>query len=197
MSDYDNFYRNNKFFRGKTANDLTQRILNFKTKGKVIDFGCGEGQDLLFLKNAGFSVFGIDKSMEAIINLKELSKEFELDIEVEQSEFLSYKFKEKYDVILAEASLHFIPYEQRKELVNRLKENTENDGLNVIGIFDERTDTELHSGMKYWNIDLFKENELVNYYSDWKILEYKEYKVKIDDRYYRSITQLIAQKNKI
>lgn len=196
MSDYNQFYKENKYNRGLEANDLAREISEYISCGKVLYLGCGEGQDLMFLSNQGFEVFGIDISQPAVENLNALAKQRGVAINAEVNDIRSFEFDEKYDVILSEASLHFLEEEEREGYIEKMKSHTNENGLNVLGVFDEETSEELHDGMAYWGISLFGKDELFNYYSDWEVVVKRNFKVQLDNGLERSISQIIAR-NKV
>lgn len=83
----------------------------FEKGDQVIDVGCGGGRNSYFLIKAGFDVFGIDQSEEAIAEIKQLAQEampdypmerFQVGL-VEQLPFDSAQF----DWVIANAVLHF------------------------------------------------------------------------------------------
>ena len=47
---------------------------------KVLDAGCGTGRNLIFLMRAGFDVWGIDESEEAIAAVQHLATELAQDV---------------------------------------------------------------------------------------------------------------------
>jgi SAM-dependent methyltransferase len=65
--DWDRRYREG-FYDGATeAHDLVRRFSHLMQRGKpVIDIAMGNGRDLLFLAKKGFSVYGLERSAEAI-----------------------------------------------------------------------------------------------------------------------------------
>lgn len=76
MEYWDNFYNKNFEFTTKNS-DFSEWCFNYftdKSKIKLLDIGCGNGRDLIFFEKNEISVLGIDKSIEAINNLKKLGK---------------------------------------------------------------------------------------------------------------------------
>lgn len=193
MNQYNILYKKNKYLRGLTPNDLTVEILRYKNKGEVLEFGCGEGQDAVFLSKKGFNVLGVDSSIEALENLAKLSASNNVQIKTKLENFEEYKFDKKYDVILGEASIHFLSVDKRKTIIKKIKKNTKKDGINVFGVFDSRTSKKEKASLKKWGIFFFSKNELLAYYKNWKILFYKQILEIRDCGETRGVTQIIAQ----
>jgi len=194
MSDYNKFYKANKYNRGYEPNELVKDILKYKNQGKVLDLGCGEGQDIIFLAEKGFETIGIDLSNQAIDNLIKLANKRNVEVDARVMNITEYNFSEKFDVILSEASLHFLKEEEREDYIHKIKNSTNKNGINVLGVFDEGTSDELYEGMTHWGISLFRHNELFEYYSDWEILSKKSFEAAMDNGYKRGISQVIARK---
>ena len=81
-----------------------------------------------------------------------------------------YKIKKKYGAIIALASIHFLTRKQINKLIKEMKNMTKEGGINVITVFRKKDPSEKDFKMYY-----FKNGELKKYYSNWKIICYKEY----------------------
>jgi tellurite methyltransferase len=78
---------------------------------KVLDAGCGTGRNLTFLMRAGFEVWGVDESEEAIAAVQRLAAEVMKDVSprrfrVERVESMSQE-TDSMDVVISSAVLHF------------------------------------------------------------------------------------------
>jgi SAM-dependent methyltransferase len=78
---------------------------------RVLDAGCGAGRNLLFLLRAGFEVWGVDQSPDAIARVRELTARIAPRVppdrfRVEPVEAMSHR-DASMDVVLSSAVLHF------------------------------------------------------------------------------------------
>ena len=78
---------------------------------KVLDAGCGSGRNLIFLMRAGFDVWGVDESEEAIAAVQQLATKLAPGIpstrfRVERVESMSHDTG-SMDVVISSAVLHF------------------------------------------------------------------------------------------
>jgi len=78
---------------------------------KVLDAGCGAGRNLVFLMRAGFDVWGVDESPDAIARVRQLAASIATRLEhdrfrVERVEAMSLE-DGSMDVVISSAVLHF------------------------------------------------------------------------------------------
>src|ERR1051325_11936714 len=78
---------------------------------KVLDAGCGSGRNLIFLMRAGFDVWGVDESEEAIVAVQHLATELAQEVparrfRVERVESMSHDTG-SMDVVISRAVVHF------------------------------------------------------------------------------------------
>jgi len=78
---------------------------------KVLDAGCGSGRNLIFLLRAGFDVWGIDESEEAIAAVQRLATDLAPQLppgrfRVERVESMSHD-SDSMNVVISSAVLHF------------------------------------------------------------------------------------------
>ena len=65
-------------------------------EGRVIDVGCGTGENVLYLAERGFSVVGVDLSTRAIDAAKTKGSERKLKVDFRLANALSLDFKNAY-----------------------------------------------------------------------------------------------------
>lgn len=78
---------------------------------KILDFGCGEGANVMFFnKNYGFIPYGVDISLESINICKSNTKKYKKNFKIisPQPSIDSNFFNEKFDLILAIQSLYYM-----------------------------------------------------------------------------------------
>jgi tellurite methyltransferase len=78
---------------------------------KVLDAGCGSGRNLVYLLRAGFDVWGVDESEEAIAAAQRLANQLSPELpqgrfRVERVESMSHDTG-SMDVVISSAVLHF------------------------------------------------------------------------------------------
>ena len=99
---------------------------------KILDIGCGEGRDCLFLLSLGYDACGIDISEEAINFCKEKAGAKSED-RFHVVDVCTGSFDGKFDFIYSVATLHMLVLEQdRKGYLSFIKTHLSNDGYALI-----------------------------------------------------------------
>src|SRR5690606_21346188 len=132
-----------------------KKLVTYLNKdAKVLDIGCGEGRNALFLSKHNINVTAIDTAQQGIDKVKALSQNA---INTQCIDALSYlKQTHQFDAIIAIHVLQLI--DDRKKVIEEMKNNTKKNGFNIIASFKE----------------CFDQQELKKLYEDWDILLYEE-----------------------
>ena len=108
-------------------------ILKYLDSGKkLIELGCGNGRDAMFLANNNISVVAIDQSESSINNLKQSVSNNNIEFVVD--DFIKTKLlkRESFDYIYSRFTLHSISEEQEEKLLKRVYEGLQKDGLFLV-----------------------------------------------------------------
>lgn len=79
----------------------------------VLDVGCGQGRDALFIARLGHKVHGIDISPTGIAQMLQAAQAESLAITAEVASIDNWQSDQKYDVILLDRILHMLPGDTR------------------------------------------------------------------------------------
>lgn len=142
-------------------------------RSKVLDIGCGEGQNALYLAQKGHYVDAFDLSEHGIAKLKHRCKLSNIQVNAFVADLTVYQFEQYYDMIICFGTLHFVAKNEWKRFINNAKEYTNIGGIHIIQIF---TDTVPASeDIAPFAIGLAKDEEIKELYADWEILQFKSY----------------------
>jgi len=90
-------------------------------KGRVLDVGCGTGENALYLAGNGFSVVGVDLSDRAIAAARGKAAERELKVEFQAGNALSLEFKDSvFDNVIDSGLFHTFPDNDRPVYVREI-----------------------------------------------------------------------------
>lgn len=146
---------------------------NFLSGGSVLDLGCGQGYDSLFLAKNNFLVTAIDSSEVAINQIKIKKDELCFDnLELICGDISDFEIvRNKYDVIICRNVLNFLDKKIALELINNIKNNSKIGTYIVIDVFT-KNDPSFSSGNKF--VCYFEEQELLKIFSGFKVIYYLE-----------------------
>lgn len=149
-------------------------ISNSLPKGsKILDAGCGDGRNALFLAEKGFTVDAFDISANGIEKLTLLAKQKDIRINAWVQDLAGYDFNNNYDLIISHGVLHLVKRDTWARFIRDMKSHTRINGVNVIVVFTDVLP--IPADLAEQCIGLFAENEIKNIYSDWAIEYFKSY----------------------
>ncbi|MEW5896504.1 MAG: methyltransferase domain-containing protein [Nanoarchaeota archaeon] len=192
VNTFDNRYISASCYWGLLPNNVTKLSLKYISGKKILDLGVGEGRDALYLAKNGFEVTGVDTSKIALNKIKCKN------IFLVQSNIEQFKYPFQYNAIFCLNTLHFLRKEKINQVISSMKNNTLPNGINVIKVFTIKDPS--YNKKNSIVISHFQENELKNYYTDWKIVYYKEHSTKqekhgLDGKWHcHGIAEIIALK---
>lgn len=135
----------------------------------ILEIGCGEGQNVLYLARRGYcNVDAFDLSEHGIAKLKRRCSEENLWIDVFVADLTAYQFEKNYDCVMSFGTLHFVPKEGWRAMIERAKAHTNPGGIHIMQIF---TDTVPASAdIAPFAVGLARDGEIKDLYQDWEIL---------------------------
>ncbi|MEG0481533.1 MAG: SAM-dependent methyltransferase TehB [Acinetobacter sp.] len=140
--------------------------------GKALDIGCGSGRNSLYLSQHGFQVDAFDLNPMSIQKLNDIIQAENLsnihtdirDLNVDQNIYSTYDF------IFSTVVMMFLQPKTIPSLIQNMQQATHPNGFNLIVCAMDTPDYPVLADFPF----SFKENELRDYYQDWKILKYNE-----------------------
>jgi 2-polyprenyl-3-methyl-5-hydroxy-6-metoxy-1,4-benzoquinol methylase len=114
VGDYNKYYLSENLF-GAPYPEL---VAYFKTcaKGSVLDLGCGQGRDALFLAQLGFEVTGVDNSKVGIDQMLQAAKKQGLNINGLIADVYEWDDFSSFDYVLLDSMFHFFKKDRANEL---------------------------------------------------------------------------------
>lgn len=140
----------------------------------VLEVGCGEGQNVIYLAKRGFrNIDAFDISEAGISKLRRLCGRENLCVNAFVRDLTEYCFEKRYDLIMSFATLCFVEKDAWKKFIADAKDNTNIGGIHIMHIF---TDTVPASpDIAPFAKGLAGEGELKELYEDWEILQFSSY----------------------
>ena len=142
-------------------------------QAKVLEAGCGEGQNAVYLAQKGYQVDAFDLSEHGIAKLKRRCEQSNAQVNAFVADLTTYQFKQYYDMILCFGTLHFVDKDGWKRFISNAKEYTNIGGIHIMQIFTDAVPAS--EDIAPFAIGLAKDGEMKELYTDWDILQFKSY----------------------
>ncbi|MBF0274333.1 MAG: class I SAM-dependent methyltransferase [Nitrospinae bacterium] len=170
---YDLGYKNCGCFWGHKAGSLIYKIDDFINNYKglnVLDLGCGEAKNAIYLSNKGCFVDAIDISKFAIKNANDRLLKNKR-IKLKQADVLKFKLSENhYDIIIAYGLFHCL--KEKSEiiyLISKCMNSLKLNGYFIVCAFNSRRQ-ELSIAHKDFKPLLLQHKEYLSFFDKNKIL---------------------------
>lgn len=136
--DYEEYYRENRHGLGEPTKEFVTFFDEYERKGsKVLDVGCGQGRDALFIARLGHYIHAVGLSPSAIGDLRKDAVAEGLTIDAEVADICDFKTRRRFDIILIDRTLHMLATEACVAVLANLLKLSKR-GTHVL-IADERS----------------------------------------------------------
>ena len=176
IHDYENVYGNtDEYYWGVSPSHMCLEAIKLMPPDrhiKVIDIGCGEGKDAVFLARCGYDVSAFDLSSSGIEKVKLLAEKANVSVNAFTADILEYRLECHYDILYSSGVLHYIRPELHNEIIENYKAHTNENGLNIFNVFIEKPFVlPAPEKEEAW---LWHSGQLLTYYRDWLIEDFSE-----------------------
>lgn len=131
--DYDALYGTTPDALGQPTSVFVDFFDQFeRNNARILDVGCGQGRDALFIARQGHRVVGVDLSANGIADLLASADKENLAIEGIVADISSYTPEGDFDVILIDRTLHMLAETARLSVLDRLLEHVNTAGWVLI-----------------------------------------------------------------
>lgn len=147
---YRQTYENNSLWEiSERTKEVIYTLKKYKiTKNSnILELGCGEGRDAIYLLDNGYKVLGVDYSFAVIDKCNELTN-YKYVNNFKQLDLIENSLNEKFDFIYSVAVIHmFVLDEHRNKFYNFIYNHLKDNGIALIismgdGILEINSDLE-------------------------------------------------------
>ncbi len=172
VTDYEERYKAKEYYWGLNPNKLCYDIMRLRPPVqpyRVLDIGCGEGKDAVFLAKNGYLVSAFDIAESGLEKGYELASKSNVHVDFFRANIFDYRLDMDYDIIFCSGVFHYIPQVLRSGFISHLKAHTKVGGLNVVNTFVDKPFIEEvpDRGNDEMNSHRWCSGELFTYYGDW------------------------------
>ena len=164
----------------------------------ILEAGCGEGQNVLYLANRGFdNIDAFDISEAGIAKLKKLCEINGVNLNAFVCDLTKYTFNKKYDLVMSFATLCFVEKDEWKKFIFAAKDNTNVGGIHIMHIFTDEVPAS--ADIAPFAVGLAHDGELKELYDDWEILSFQSYVFEDEHpgvpKHLHSVNKIATRKN--
>ena len=156
------------FGGGEPSAEVLEAARHLPNGARVIDVGCGDGRNALFLASQGFQVTATDISPVGIAKLQQFAAERGLLIDAYVQDMRQASFEIGYHLVVSMGCLHLVERECWRPLLRRMQETTCPGGYHAVGVMTDVLPAPEDQRDHF--IGLFRDGELFARYADWEIV---------------------------
>lgn len=169
---YEEKYRREPYYWGLIPNNLCYEIMKLRPPVKpyrVLDIGCGEGKDAVFLAKNGYNLTAFDIADSGIRKAQELARLNHVNTQFFRSDITEYIPSAPFDIVFSSGVFHYIALNKRKNIIDRLKACTPIGGIHTINVFVQKPFIDPAPDLEdaERQVDPWLSGELAGYYHDW------------------------------
>lgn len=138
--------------------------------GRLLDLGCGQGRNSLYLAEQGFDVTAYELNPRMLQTIRDIiEKEGITNITVEARDLNKIEITGEYDLMISTVVMMFLQREAIPNLITQMQQHTAPGGYNLI-VSAMSTEAYPFDGFSF----TFAEGELRRYYEGWELIHYNE-----------------------
>lgn len=169
----------------------------FNKSWSVLDVGCGDGKNSLYLSGLGYTkVEAFDLSENAIAKLNRIAVSKNQHITAWVQDLTRFTFDKQYDLVMSFGTFHFVEKEHWKRFILDAKENTNDHGIHIIQLFTNVLPAS--PDIAPFAVGLADDEEIKSLYSNWDILQFKSYTFEDEHphvpKHYHASNKIVVQK---
>jgi tellurite methyltransferase len=181
---------------GPASDEIADLAPRLPPGATILDLGCGDGRNSLYLARQGFAVDAFDISAKGIAALRSVARRERLAVRARVQDIRDFVFEHSYDLVICHGVLHLLDPGTSAEVIRAMRANTVTGGWNVVVVFTDAAPVppDLAPHVR----GLFVSGELFSRYRDWDIEAALSYM--LDDehpggiRHRHAIDKLVARR---
>ena len=181
---------------GSPSEEMHVVVGKLPAAARVLDLGCGDGRNALFLLQHGLRVTAVDISAKAVAKLAVNARAYAELLHAEVADVREHSLRGPYDLIIAHGLLHLMPRVDWSRLMDGIQSDTAPHGYNVVAVFTDALPPP--ADLEQFMLGLFREGELLERYAGWRVVLYRSYVLEDEHpggvRHRHPVNKIVAQR---
>ena len=145
-TNYEKWYEGDEYYWGLEPGDFLDELIRLcppSEDKKVLDIGCGEGKDAVYMAEKGYDVTAFDLTENGIKKTIALAEKRNVKINAYVDDINTFSTDEKFDIIYSTGTVQYLFDENIKGFFEKLENITKPNGIVFINVFVEKSFLEL------------------------------------------------------
>ena len=169
-TNYEKWYEGEGYYWGTEPADFCDELIRLCPPApgkKVLDIGCGEGKDAVYMASKGYDVTAFDVAENGIKKTLRLAGEKGVAIKAYVDDINTFVMDETFDIVYSTGTIQYLFDENKKTFFDKISRITKKNGFVFFNVFVDKPFLELPPD---WDIEekMWKSGELFSYFPDWK-----------------------------
>lgn len=168
---YEKMYEGDAYYWGKEPADFLDDLIALKAPGKgirVLDIGCGEGKDAVYMAAKGYDVTAFDITESGIRKTLRLAAEKGVSLNAFTADINDFQLDGTFDIIYSTGTIQYLFEENKQDFFAKVSRMTSPHGLHFFNVFVDKSYLGLPPD---WDKEekMWHTGELFLPYADWKL----------------------------
>ena len=174
---YEKCYDTEEYYWGLEPADFLSGLIDVAQKDpselKVLDIGCGEGKDAVYMAERGCKVSAFDLTESGIRKTKLLAENRGVSVDAFVADINDFTLNEQFDIIYSTGTIQYLFDDRIESFFEQLKSITAINGIVYFNVFVDKPFLPLPPD---WDKEekMWKTGQLFTYLADWEIVKMDE-----------------------
>lgn len=174
---YEKCYDQEEYYWGLEPAPFLKDLLEITGRNpselKVLDIGCGEGKDAVYMAQQGCNVSAFDITQSGIRKTKLLAEKRGVEINAFVADINDFEINEKFDIVYSTGTIQYLFSDRIEAFFEKIKDMVNVGGYVYFNVFVDKPFLELPPD---WDKEekMWKTGQLFSYLADWELCKVDE-----------------------
>ena len=131
-TNYEKWYEGDTYYWGLEPGDFLEELIELcppSADKKVLDIGCGEGKDAVYMAQKSYDVTAFDLTENGIRKTVSLAEKRNVNIRAYVDDINTFSTDEQFDIIYSTGTVQYLFEENKKGFFEKLDKITKKNGI--------------------------------------------------------------------